>query len=88
MALLHSIIKTLPGFSGELRSEPLYWKVDRVESTKNSASAIFNAYNKKDGSVVDGTVVKFSPDLNGDNFIKQAYEHIKTLPEFANAKDC
>jgi len=27
-------------------------------------------------------------DLNGDNPIKQAYEYLKTLPEFANATDC
>lgn len=26
-------------------------------------------------------------DLNGDNPIKQAYEHLKTLPEFAGAAD-
>jgi hypothetical protein len=27
-------------------------------------------------------------DLNGSNPIKQAYEHLKTLPEFAGAIDC
>lgn len=26
-------------------------------------------------------------DLDGDNPIKQAYEHLKTLPEFAGAAD-
>lgn len=29
-----------------------------------------------------------SYDLNGENPIKQAYEYLKTLPEFADAKDC
>ena len=28
-----------------------------------------------------------SVDLNGDNPVKQAYEHLKTLPEFAGAAD-
>lgn len=28
-----------------------------------------------------------SLDLNGDNPIKQAYEYLKTLPEFAGAAD-
>ena len=88
MALLHSITKTLPGFSGELRSAPLYWKVDRIEASKHSATAILNAYDEKDGSTIDGKIVKFSPDLNGENFIKQAYAHLKTLPEFAGATDC
>jgi len=27
-------------------------------------------------------------DITGENPIKQAYEHLKTLPEFANATDC
>lgn len=88
MALLKSIVKTMPGFSGELRSEPLYWKVDRIEASKNSANAIFNAYDKKDGSLVDGTIIKFSPDLSGENFIRQAYQYIKNLPEFAGSVDC
>jgi hypothetical protein len=30
----------------------------------------------------------FVPDLDGPNFIKQAYLHLKTLPEFADAVDC
>jgi hypothetical protein len=29
----------------------------------------------------------FSVDLNGKNAIAQAYEHLKTLPEFAGAED-
>jgi hypothetical protein len=31
---------------------------------------------------------KFAPNLDGANFIKQAYEHLKTLPEFSGATDC
>ena len=27
-------------------------------------------------------------DIEGDNPIKQAYKHLKTLPEFAGATDC
>lgn len=29
----------------------------------------------------------FAPTMGGDNFIKQAYEYLKTLPEFAGAAD-
>ena len=29
-----------------------------------------------------------SYDITGENPIKQAYEYLKTLPEFANATDC
>lgn len=31
---------------------------------------------------------QFQPSMDGANFIKQAYEHLKTLPEFQNAIDC
>lgn len=27
-------------------------------------------------------------DLNGSNAVQRAYDHLKTLPEFAGAKDC
>ncbi len=30
----------------------------------------------------------FAPELDRENFIKQAYEHLKTLPEFEGAEDC
>jgi hypothetical protein len=32
--------------------------------------------------------VSMQYDVNGANPIKQAYEHLKTLPEFAGATDC
>jgi len=31
---------------------------------------------------------EFIPSLEGQNFIAQAYGHLKTLPEFAGATDC
>ena len=33
-------------------------------------------------------VLNCSYDINGVNPIAQAYEHLKTLPEFADAVDC
>ena len=30
---------------------------------------------------------QFTPKMDGDNFIKQAYLHLKTLPEFDGAQD-
>ena len=30
----------------------------------------------------------FAPLMDGDNFIKQSYEHLKSLDEFAGATDC
>lgn len=33
-------------------------------------------------------LVSFEPLMDGSNFIQQAYDHIKTLPEFSGAVDC
>jgi len=30
----------------------------------------------------------FAPDMSGGNFIEQAYQYLKTLPEFKSAQDC
>lgn len=59
-----------------------YIRVDRVEGDKNKVK-VFVSQN---GQLLMETV--FSVDLAGGNFIKQAYEHLKTLPEFAGAIDC
>lgn len=44
---------------------------------------------------VDGVFPHFSDksytcafDINGENPISQAYDHLKTLPEFSDAVDC
>jgi hypothetical protein len=31
---------------------------------------------------------RFNYDINGANAVEQAYLHLKTLPEFADATDC
>lgn len=62
-----------------------YVKVLSVEGTKESLRA-------KVQIAADGkSMVKnfnFAPNMDGDNFIRQAYKHLKTLPEFAGATDC
>ena len=62
-----------------------YVKVLFVNSTKDKASACVSF---KDGENEFEKNYTFSIDLNGENPIKQAYAHLKTLPEFANAADC
>jgi hypothetical protein len=62
-----------------------YIKVVSVSGTKNEASA--NVEAKTDiGSSYSAFV--FIPNMDGPNFIKQAYEHMKTLPEYSGAQDC
>ena len=43
----------------------------------------------RDGALIDCRGYPFSHDCeSADNCIRQAYLHLKTLPEFANAVDC
>lgn len=61
--------------------------------TKNSGVAYVNYVKYDDGKTGEITAkfskaFDFSVDLEGPNPIKQAYLHLKTLPEFADAIDC
>ena len=62
-----------------------YIKVETVRGSKESLSALVSLSN--DATAIQQTY-RFEPDLDGPNFIKQVYEHLKTLPEFAGAEDC
>jgi hypothetical protein len=62
-----------------------YIKVENISGTKEEASANVSF---SDGSKQFLKTYKFPVDLGGANFIAQAYQHFKTLPEFAGATDC
>lgn len=68
---------------------PAYVRVESILMTKSSASAVA-VWRQSDGSgiVFDRTEFAFDLSLEGTNAFAQAYLHLKTLPEFANAVDC
>jgi hypothetical protein len=87
MALTKNI--TLPNNFGENSSfDNAYIRVDRVESTKFLCTASIGYYKEDGLQFLMNTTVSFLPSLDGGNYIKQTYEHLKTLPEFADATDC
>ena len=63
----------------------LYVKIDSITGNKENLSFVvsFNKSNK-----LAERTFSFQPDIEGLNFIKQAYLYLKTLPEFADAVDC
>lgn len=63
-----------------------YIKVETVGG--NKTEQLVNVSIKNDGGLTKNFSCSFQPDMNGDNFIAQAYRHLKTLPDFANAEDC
>lgn len=74
----------------DITVENAYFRVENVLiQSKNSLQFLLKTY------VSAASAAEFSSelhicnyDLSGDNPIKQAYEHLKTLPEFEGATDC
>jgi hypothetical protein len=66
-----------------------YIRVSHVAGNKNEivANVIFHKDDANGESFKAGSY-KFTPNMDGGNFIAQAYEHLKTLPEFSSAMDC
>jgi len=65
-----------------------YCKVWRVFGNKEELHCDVNILDKQNGKSYRVLSFKFVPDMNGGNFIKQAYDYVKTLPEFDAAVDC
>ena len=65
-----------------------YIKVATVSGNKDSISCSVNFSKEKDGQFLNSQSFSFTPSMTGSNFIKQSYEHLKTLDEFEGATDC
>lgn len=86
MAFKKTVTKKLPGFTGTLTAKDATWKIDTVVGSKTTMTATLRAY--VEGEIVVEQEVSFVPDMEGGNFIKQAYEYVKALPDFSDAVDC
>lgn len=64
-----------------------YLRVIEVSGTKNSVGFGLAYLNGTDGPLVKTERFSFTPNMQGDNFIRQAYLYLKTLPDFADAED-
>jgi hypothetical protein len=86
MALSKTLFKTIPGFSGKLVAENVYFRVSSITGDKNVITVTVAGISI--GMQVCVQDYCFEPDIKGENFIKQAYLYLKTLPEFSDAVDC
>jgi hypothetical protein len=64
-----------------------YIKVSSIAGNKNSLNIDVNFFNENI-EFNKSYNLPVSVDADAANFIKQAYEYLKTLPEFANSEDC
>jgi hypothetical protein len=66
-----------------------YQRVEQLRfNTKSQIAFHLRSYANESFPFIQETVYTCLFDLNGPNPIKQAYLHLKTLPEFADAVDC
>jgi len=92
MALKKSFSETNSYMNGKLESANCYWKVTSVNGSKNKVSASVSVMAMVDGQIsnqIASREYSFAPSVEdgSKNFIAQAYEHIKSLPEFSDAVD-
>ena len=65
-----------------------YFKVSKIEGTKEKLIVSVDAMTEQNGKTITRVDYSIVPQMNNDNFIKQAYLYLKTLPEFEDAQDC
>lgn len=85
---LQKNIKLTDNFGIEITIPNAYIKIHQVDCTKNNAIIHQHIKKSADGDIVFSQTGTCDYDLNGENPIKQAYFHLKTLPEFSDATDC
>ena len=83
---LKQTIKTKDNFGIEVEIPNVYIKIETLDLNKISGKA--NLSYKNQENLIRYNQIQFAYDINGENPIKQAYLHLKTLPEFADAVDC
>jgi hypothetical protein len=65
-----------------------YHRVWNVSLSKESISFGLSVHADAGGEMLSSTAHECEYDIDGENPIRQAYMHIKTLPDFAGATDC
>ena len=87
MALQKDWQKKIDGFDSELTAKNAYCKVANVNGSKLELTFEVHIFNSEKQNLIDRKFYSFQPSVTEDskNFIAQAYEHLKTLPEFENS---
>lgn len=64
-----------------------YIRVAHINASKHHANAQIDVMTAPDGNVIKRDNVSFEPTMDS-NFITQAYQKMKTVPEYQGATDC
>jgi hypothetical protein len=82
---LAKTVETVHGF----QAVNAYHRVEAVKlESKTAMSFNIRSYTAMDKPFFVESVLSCAYAIDGENPIKQAYAHLKTLPEFTGATDC
>lgn len=90
MALRKTWAFTPVGLSRPVRVDDAYCRVEELRGGKKGFEIRVAVYESADSNLAAlSREARFLPDLRdgADNFLAQAYAHLKTLPEFSDATD-
>lgn len=85
---LQKNIKLTDNFGIEVEIPNSYIKVNKVSCNKSNIRIYYDFKKSFDSDPFASNAVNCNYEIYGENPIKQAYLHLKTLPEFADAVDC
>ena len=84
---LQLTIQEQDNFGIEVSLNNTYCKVSSVTGNKETVTATVVFLSDPDGTSYKKKDYEFAPNMGGQNFIKQSYDHLKTLSEFSGATD-
>jgi len=65
-----------------------YLKVANINGDKNRLAFVLSYSVDAEHNPLKTEQLNFVPNMDGGNFIQQAYQHLKTLNGFEDATDC
>jgi hypothetical protein len=88
MAIKHTF-SLQDNFGRTVEFKDCYAKVAGIDGSKDGITVTLEIRQAQDDKgVLTSKHYWFAPVLDGKNFIAQAYDFLKTLPEFSGANDC
>jgi hypothetical protein len=88
MAIRHTF-NLQDNFNRNVQFDNCYAKVAGIDGSKDGITFTIEIRQAQDDkNVLTSQHYFFVPSLEGKNFIAQAYDFLKSKPEFATAQDC
>lgn len=85
---LKKTLTLVDNFGRNVEFVDAYIKIISIFGGKDSITAEIAIFESKTGRILKSDSLRFSPELDGSNFIRQAYLRAKETTAFENSSDC